>query len=80
MDSDTSDNDSPNEEVASAISYPRRSIEVRWLDADIVQETFAKVLKPRWSKLTPKGNTFISWKSSIVFTRYRSYCGHSKLP
>ena len=52
-------NDSSDEEVSEILSRPTRSIEVRWLDEEYVEETFQKVLKSRWSNLSTKGNACI---------------------
>ena len=52
-------NDSSDEEVSEILSCSTRSIEVRWLDEEYVEETFQKVLKPRWSNLSTKCNACI---------------------
>ncbi|CAF1533579.1 unnamed protein product [Rotaria sordida] len=70
---DIDTNDSTDDEIDTIPSRPIRSIEVRWLDEKEVEETFQRVLKARWSKLSTKGNTFISSKSSVCFTWCRSY-------
>ena len=51
---------SSDEEIDTIASRPKSSIEVRWLDEEEVEDTFQKVLKIRWSKLSPKSNNFIS--------------------
>ena len=56
---DTDINDSSDEEVNEVLLRPTRSIEVRWLDEEDVEETFQKVLKPRWRNLSTKGNAYI---------------------
>jgi hypothetical protein len=80
---DTNDNKnhdcSSDEENDTITSRPIRSIEVRWLDEQEIEEVFQKVLKIRWSKFCTKGNTFISPTYRISFTQLRSYCGYSKL-
>lgn len=70
---------SSDEENNVIITRPTRSIEVRWLDEQDVEETFQKVLKIRWRKLCTKGNAFISPTYPTFFTQLRSYCGYSKL-
>ena len=52
-------NDSSDEEVSEILSRPTRSIEVRWLDEEYVEETFQKMLKSRWSNLCTKGNACV---------------------
>jgi hypothetical protein len=58
-------NDSTDEEVNTIAKRSTRSIEVKWLNEKDVEETFQKVLKTRWSKLSSKSNVFISLKSVI---------------
>jgi hypothetical protein len=73
-------NDSTDEEVIEIVSDSTRSIEVRWLDAEDVKETFEKVLKTRWSRLSSKGIFHIQSDAFIFLARYRPYRGYSKLP
>ncbi|CAF3356235.1 unnamed protein product, partial [Rotaria socialis] len=48
------ENDSTDEETDLTISRPTRSMEVKWLDKEEVEETFRNVLKTRWTKLATK--------------------------
>ena len=38
---------------------PNRSIEVRWLSSDVVNNEFENCLKRRWSQLSNKGSIFV---------------------
>jgi hypothetical protein len=61
----SNNNDSTGEEVNTIAKRSTRPIEVKWLHEKDVEETFQKVLKTRWSKLSSKSNVFISLKSVI---------------
>ena len=74
------ENESTDEETDLTTSRPTRSIEVRWLDEEEVEETFRNVLKMRWTKLATKGNKSITPNSPIYFSRHRPYCGYSQFP
>ncbi len=38
------------------IPEPNRPIEVRWLPSNFIQNEFENLLKPRWDRLSSKGN------------------------
>ena len=52
-------NDSSDEEDSEILLHSSRSTEVREMDEEDVEETFQKVLKPRWSNPSIKSNACI---------------------
>ena len=64
---DTDNNDSSDEEISTVTSRHTRSIEVKWLDEEEVEETFQTVLKPRWNQLSTRGNNFILLEIFYIF-------------
>lgn len=48
--------ESSDEEAGRSVPDPVPSIDVRWLDETEVSEVFESILKPRWDRLSLKGN------------------------
>ena len=71
-------NDSSGE-VSKILLGPSHSTEMGWLDEEDIEETFQRVLKPRWSNLSTKGNVCIWSKSSILLTCRRAHRSYSEL-
>jgi hypothetical protein len=49
--------ESSDEEADMSVSDPVPSIEVRWLDETEVSLAFQSILKPRWDRLSSKGDS-----------------------
>ena len=46
--------------ASNYMSEPNRPIEIRWRSSEDIKGNYERILKPRWDKLTTKGNILSS--------------------